>query len=216
MSRIFRFISAAFFPEHCPYCGIPVKVDEPACAECKKQFPKTINEGFAMGGYPFAAPFSYTGIFANAVKSFKFRQRVDCTEKLAKQIAAAVNEAYKDISFDIITCVPMYKKQIKARGYNQSKLLAVKLSKISGIPYKDLLIKHKENEPQHSLLRRQRRKNVKGVYQALNTGIIKGHNILVIDDIITTGYTLGECCRILTKAGAKKICCAAICAKNTT
>ena len=216
MSRILKLISAAFFPEHCPYCGEPVKAGKAACGKCEKLFPETINEGFAQGGYPFAAPFSYTGVFAKAVKSLKFNVRRDYTEKLAQQIAAAVNKAYKDINFNIITCVPMHKNQLGARGYNQSKLLAEKLSKTLNIPYKDLLIKHKENEPQHSLSAHEKRRNVKGVYKAVNTDIIKGYNILVIDDIITTGYTLGECCKVLRKAGAEKICCATVCAKIIT
>ena len=213
MNRILKLAAAAFFPEHCPYCGEPVKSGEPACAKCKKQFPETVYEGFAQGGYPYTAPFPYKDIFAEAVKNFKFHRRVDYTEKLAEQVASAVNKSYKDLRFDFITCVPIHKNQLKQRGYNQSKLLAKKLSRALGISYKDLLIKHKENEPQHTLSGLEKRNNVKGVYKTVNTDKIKGYNILVIDDIITTGHTLGECCGMLRKSGAKTICCATVCAK---
>ncbi len=216
MSRILKLAAAAFFPERCPYCDEPVKAGKPSCAYCIKQFPETIYESFAQGGYPCAAPFPYKDIFAEAVKSFKFNKRPDYAEKLAEQVAAAVNKAYKDFSFDFITCVPIHKNQLRQRGYNQSKLLAEKLSKSLGIPYKSLLIKHKENEPQHSLSGLEKRNNVKGVYKPDNTDIINGHNILVIDDIITTGHTLGECCKMLRKSGAKTICCATVCAKIIT
>ncbi|MCR5653984.1 MAG: ComF family protein [Ruminococcus sp.] len=216
MSKFKKLVAAAFFPEHCPYCGDVVSVGKCACEKCGREFPETIRECSAVGGYLCTAPFSYTGIFAESVKSFKFRGHREYAEKLAEQINRAVSEAYKDISFDYITCVPMHKNQLKERGYNQSKLLGKKLSEITDIPYRDLLIKHKENLPQHTLSGLEKRDNVKGVYKALNTDIIKGHNILVIDDIITTGHTLGECCRILRKAGAKKICCATVCAKIIT
>lgn len=214
MNKIIKTIVAAFLPEHCPYCDKTVKAGSPACPECSALFPDTFTECYAKGGYKAVAPFMYTGIFSTAVKNYKFHNRVDYAEKLSKQIADTVYAAYKDIDFDCITCVPMHKNQLKQRGYNQSKTLAKKISKMLDIPYCDLLEKHKENEPQHSLRERQKRENVKGVYKAINTDRINGNNILIIDDIITTGYTLGECCETLRKAKAKKIFCAALCAKN--
>lgn len=215
MNRVLRYISAAFLPEHCPYCGKVVKAGAPACPDCEKDFPETSLLCYAKGGYPCASAFIYDGIFAEAVKHFKFHHRTDYSEKLAEQIAKAVAERFSDIDFNFITCVPMHKKQQNLRGYNQSQLLAEKLSKAITIPYLDLLVKHKENEPQHSLSGLEKRDNVKGVYKAVNTDKIKGNNILVIDDILTTGYTLGECCKTLTKAKAKIICCATLCAKIT-
>lgn len=213
MNKFFKYIIASVFPEHCPYCGQPVTVGTPACAECEQHFPETIRECFAKGGYPCAAPFSYDGVFAEAIKNYKFHGRKDYTEKLSEQIAKAVSRSFENVRFDYVTCVPMHKNQLKIRGYNQSQLLAKGVAKTLNIPYSDLIIKHKENEPQHSLTSNQKRDNVKGVYKAINIDRIKGNNILVIDDIITTGYTLGECCKVLQKAGAKKICCATLCAK---
>lgn len=213
MNKILRNIVSAFFPERCPYCGDVINAGKPACPECVEQFPETIREGHAIGGYPYTAPFAYNGIFAEAVKRFKFNGHKEYAEKLAWQITNAVKESFSDAKFDCITCVPMHKNQLKNRGYNQSELLAKNIAKQLNIPYETLLVKHKENQPQHSLTSSQKRDNVKGVYKALNTDKIKGNNILVIDDILTTGHTLGECCRILSKAGGEKIYCAALCAK---
>ena len=213
MNKILRIISGAFFPERCPYCDDTVHVGELACPECLAQFPETIREGHAIGGYQYTAPFPYNGIFAEAVKGFKFRGHKEYAEKLAWQITNSINESFDCEQIDYITCVPMHKNQLKKRGYNQSELLAEWVSKQLNIPYEKLLIKHKENQPQHSLLSSQKPDNVKGVYKAVNTDKIKGNNILVIDDILTTGHTLGECCRILSKAGGRKIYCAALCAK---
>lgn len=214
MNNLSKYISAAFLPERCPYCGDTVPADKPACRDCIQLFPETITECYAKGGYPCAAPFIYEGIFSDAVKSFKFFGKVDNAAKLAEEISSSVKEAYTDVVFSYITYVPMHAVEEKERGYNQSELLAEELSKQLEVPYTALLIKHRENEPQHSLSGRQKRENVKGVYKALNPDTIKGNIILIIDDIITSGYTLGECCRVLEKAGAEKIYCAAVCAKN--
>ena len=200
MSNFKKFISAAFFPEHCPYCGNTVKAGEFACSACAALFPETIIKSSAIGGYICVSRFSYKDIFAKAVKSFKFEGRRDYAEKLAEQIALSVKEAYSDINFDFITYVPMHKNQLKERGYNQSELLAKKLSEIIKIPYIKLLVKHRENEPQHSLSGLGKRDNVKGVYKSVNTDIIKGHNIIVIDDqrivigmgLQASGYSMNE------------------------
>ena len=79
------------------------------------------------------------------------------------------------------------------------------------VHYADLLEKHKQNKAQHTLKSSEREKNVRGVFRAINKNEIEGKSVLIIDDIITTGNTLGECCRILIKAGAKRVCCAALC-----
>ena len=213
MNKLLRYLIAAFFPERCPYCNKTIPAGKPACSDCAALFPDTVRKCYAKGGYPCVAPFSYIDVFSDAVKNFKFHNRTDFAEKLSIQISAAVTEAFGDIQFDCVTCVPMHKNQLKIRGYNQSRILAENVSKLLNIPYDDLLTKHKENEPQHSLKGTEKRDNVKGVYKAANTDKIKGYNILVIDDVITSGHTLGECCKVLKKAGAKKIYCAALCAK---
>ena len=215
MIKLLKCIAAAFLPERCPYCDRAVPAGKPACRDCLSLIPQNAILSFAKGGYICASPFLYKGIFSKTVKSYKFNGHVYYTEKLVIQLKAAVTEAYGDIKFDCVTCVPMHKNQIKERGYNQSKLLAKGLAKEISLPYEDLLIKHIENEPQHTLVRQQKRQNVKGVYKETDADKIKGKSILIIDDVITTGYTLGECCKTLRKTGAAKICCATLCAKNS-
>ena len=113
---------------------------------------------------------------------------------------------------DIITAVPMYYKNMRERGYNQSELLAKECAEIFNIPYAELVEKHKKNKAQHTLKGKERESNVQGVYRVIDSQAVADKNILIIDDIITTGNTLGECCKVLKKAGCKNICCAALCA----
>lgn len=105
----------------------------------------------------------------------------------------------------------MHKDTLRKRGYNQAELLARECARLLGIEYADLLVKTKKNKTQHSIKAAERAKNVIGVYSPINKNLIKGKRILIIDDIITTGSTLGECARILNKCKCGEICCCTLC-----
>lgn len=201
-----------FFTVKCPYCQKVIDKNKYACENCAKSFPEFSIINFAVGGYKCVSPLPYNGNFAKAVKLFKFYNQGVYARQFAMLMSEAISKEYRDKKFDIVTCVPMHKNAQKIRKYNQSELLAKQCAAILNIPFADTLIKIKENKAQHSIKGKERAKNVKGVYQAVDKDIIKGKNILIIDDIITTGNTLGECARTLDKAKCKSICCATICA----
>jgi ComF family protein len=211
MNKFFARLISSLFTERCPYCNAVVKCGEIACDSCKPKIPQPPYRFFANGGYMGYSAFPYKDIYANAVKRFKFNNNPQCSSKLAIPLKNAVEELLEKNDFDYITCVPMHKRREDKRGYNQAKLLAKDLSKLVNIPYADLIEKHKDNVPQHKCKGSERVKNVKGVYRAVNKEMVKDKNILVIDDIITSGSTLGECCKVLRKAGAKTICCGTMC-----
>lgn len=200
------------YPDRCPYCNKVIKEREVACKRCLKTFPKSIITRYCKGSYICYSPFIYRKKFAKAIKQLKFKRRRQHAEKLAYPLAKVVKEKYKDIAFDLITCVPMHKNRLKKRGYNHAEVLAKELSSVLCIPYKDLIKKIKDNKEQHKCTREERYTNVKDVYKAIDYKLIKEKTILVVDDIITSGNTLGECCKTLRKSGGKKICCVAVCA----
>ena len=108
--------------------------------------------------------------------------------------------------YDIILPVPLHNKRLKERGYNQSKLISDILSKRLSIQtYDGVLTKIKNTLPQGKNLLHNRRKAVKGVFCVNNVEIIKGKDILIFDDIYTTGNTANECKRILLESGAKSV-----------
>ncbi len=211
MSKFFRRLISSVYTERCPYCHSVMNFDDIACSKCSPKIKQEPYLFFAGGGYKGFAPFIYEDIYATAVKRFKFNNNPQYSKKLAVPLMSAVKELLEENTFDYITCVPMYPKREKKRGYNQAKLLAKDLSELVNIPYMDLIEKYKDNPPQHECDYKQRKTNVKGVYRAINKELIKGKNILVIDDIITSGCTLGECCNTLRKSGANIICCGTIC-----
>lgn len=166
---------------------------------------------YATGGYICTSPFPYEKIFRNAVINFKFHNCGIYAEPLAHEMVRAIKDVYRDKDFDIVTCVPMHKDTLKERGYNQAELLARECAKLLGVEYADLLAKTKKNKTQHSIKAAERAKNVIGVYSPIDKNFIKGKRILIIDDIITTGSTLGECARILNKCKCGEICCCTLC-----
>lgn len=203
---------AFLFTVRCPYCGKVIKHNEYACSECKNKFPEAAVKEYTVGGYSCASSFPYDGIFKKALYDFKFNFRGGYSKQLAFMIVQSVNEVYNGEHFDIITCVPMHKNSLKQRGYNQSELLAKDCAHIMKIPYVKTLTKTKENKIQHNLKSSERAQNVKGVYKVIDKKTAAGKKVLIIDDVITTGNTLGECARILMKCNCKKVSCATLCA----
>lgn len=109
-------------------------------------------------------------------------------------------------SYDTIIPVPISKKRRKERGYNQSELIAKELAKNLQIGYnKNCLFKTKNVIEQSKLNKEERQKNIQGVYEIRNPKQIKDQKIILLDDIYTTGSTVKECSRILTKGQPKKI-----------
>ncbi len=215
MNKIKRFFLSLIYPQRCPYCDRLITYEKIACDDCKKEFPETYSMNYAKGGFPCCSPFFYKDGFREAVIRFKFHNRRGYSQNLAVVLSDCIKKYYDPGAIDYITYVPMFPLKQRMRGYNQSKLLAGDIGKELGIPFNTFLKKVKDNEPQHTCTSKaQRRENVKGVYKTVNTENIKGKTVLIIDDIITTGYTLGECCRVLERKSKAKIICATLCAKN--
>jgi predicted amidophosphoribosyltransferase len=106
-----------------------------------------------------------------------------------------------------VTCVPIFKNKLKERGYNQSKLLAEFAAKNLNLEFKEVIAKIKDNSMQHGLNFAGRQINVRGVYKIC--GDVKNKNILLCDDVVTTGATLNECVHILAKENANVFCASA-------
>ena len=215
MKSYYRYrnkFSAALCPNRCPLCKTVISPFDLYCDKCIDKIPKSPQRRYAIGGYPVVAPFLYMDEYAAAVKRFKFGQKAYYARAFADGIAKAVLYRYDDASFDVITCVPMHKSGLRKRRFNQAELLARECAMILKLPYADTLQKFKKNQPQHELGRKERIDNIKGVFRVINPSAVKGKCVLLIDDIFTSGNTLGECARLLKKAGCREVRCAVVCA----
>lgn len=208
-----------FLPERCPFCTKVIPMGKLFCDECAEAFTGITYHTYARGGYLTVSAVPYIDKFAKGIKRFKFNKGQQYAYQLARLMADAIAREYKDEVFDCISFVPLHQKKLSERGYNQSELLADELSGLLGIPVERLLKKTRNNQPQHSLKKASEREtNVRGVYRLADKKATVNKSILLIDDIVTTGNTLGECARILTQGGAAKVLCAtfAIAVTKTT
>ena len=205
-TKVADLLLRLIFPERCIVCRrfIPKGY---ICEHCKGEDTATgVNLNIAMGKgsrlVKVYAPHRYSGSYRQNIHRFKFDGAYHKAGAIAKLIADRVpEEAFAGA--ECITFVPLNVNTYRQRGYNQAELIARELSKLTGLEVRDLIVKVKQNKPQHSLSAKARKKNVKGVF-ALKEDI-KGQKIILVDDIITTGETMTECARLLFQGGADSV-----------
>lgn len=121
-------------------------------------------------------------------------------ELMGKKFLTETNREY------IIIPVPLYKSKEIERGFNQSYLLAKYVGRETSIPLeKDSLIRVKNTKVMHSLSKKEREENVENAFKVAHSGVIKDKNIILVDDIFTTGSTVNACSKILKQSGAKSV-----------
>ncbi len=207
INRYFKSSSKVIYPDRCPFCNKLINRNDYACEKCKSDIPQDgIIQGIS-GGYRCVSTFVHQDKFRRALLHFKFKGKTQYSSQLAFIMFEEIKRSYPDMIFDVITYVPMHKRSEFFRGYNQCELLSKNLSNMMKIPYKPLLSKVKHTKPQHKLEAKKRKTNLKGVFRVIDKKDIKGKNILLLDDIVTTGTTLAECTKTLSKAKPQSIYC---------
>lgn len=206
-----RKLTALFYPERCPYCSALIEATQIACEKCYDELRrKHIPIPSGARGFRCISTFAYDGRVRRMILRLKFHDRTQYIPQIAALLQKDIKSAYSGEAFDVITAVPMYKSDLKKRGYNQSALLAKELGERLNLPYRETIDKIKRTKKQHHLNYKERKTNLKGAFKVIDKDAVKGKRILIIDDIITSGYTLGNCCRVLSRAKPELICCATI------
>ncbi len=167
--------------------------------------PSYILKKQIIGIYEVLSVLPYDGYYKSAILTLKFGKRKQYAYQLAKLMTEKLKNEIDPTSFDVISFVPLHGQTQKERGFNQSELLAYYMGAALNLPVKPLLKKVRKNKPQHSLSASERQKNVEGVYRCVDKKLVKGKRIIFTDDIVTTGLTLSECAKVLTKNGAEDI-----------
>lgn len=215
------------FPNRCPFCGKVIHWSGYCCSDCFDRaewidYDKVkicrrcghyiceCDKGEIFCDSCFTSAAYTDETVRNAVLSMKYRQSENAAVIFSHQLSVLLAKE-TDNGFDIIVPVPMHKKNIRRRGYNQAEILAEHLSELMGIPVKnDLIGKHYSKETQHSRTAEERRAAVMSEYFALEQRL-NGENVLLCDDIFTTGSTVNRCAQLLKDIGAASVT-AAVCA----
>jgi len=187
--------------QFCPYCRKRV-IEGKTCHSCKK-FTK-------LDGLYFAT--SYQNYLVKKL-IFKFKYQPFIKE-LKKPLASLIITHFQlleigksDFSDYLLVPVPLEKKRLKWRGFNQAEEIAKEIAKSleRARVINNVLFKIKETLPQIELSEKEREENVKGVFLVKNNEKLIGRKILLVDDVYTTGATMNECARILKESGAKEV-----------
>lgn len=206
MNKILEAILDFIFPNFCPFCRHTIAAKEYICKDCIKKVEYTKLMESVDPKVKVIAPFYYHDVVKHVVQDQKFNQKFDNFDKSAYFMVEALKKSKKDEFIDVIVPVPMYKKDMYERGYNQSEEIAGFVSKRTGIPLaSDKLLKIKKTQKQHDLSKEERKKNLKGAFLVADEHFFKGKTVLLIDDVYTTGSTMNECKKVLMKAKAKDV-----------
>ena len=203
MGKVFQSMLNLFYPAKCPFCGkiLDVKVIS-VCEDCVSSLPYTSIPDGRRGLVNIEeciSPLYYRGTVRDALHRYKFGGVSAYSDLFGKMIYDAVKDS--GIVFDIISWVPLSRRRLRSRGYDQAFLLAEKVSEISGVKIEKTLKKVRNVRAQSSTGNRNaRRDNIRDAYIPLNIESVRGKAILLVDDIVTTGATLEECARVLKSA----------------
>ncbi|RJQ16641.1 MAG: ComF family protein [Nitrospiraceae bacterium] len=225
MKRILlnRFLNI-FFPETCPVCQGPARehktapicsgcwegispYEGPSCRRCGKPLVSDVATicGECLQDEPAftkAVSFGlYEGVLKKAISLLKFYGM----KRLSKPLSDIILQIELPQA-DAVVPVPLNEKRLRQREFNQSALLAKNLAESRGIPVVlNCLVRTRDTRQQVGLNSRDRRKNIKKAFDVKQKELIAGKNIMLVDDVVTTGATVRECARVLKKAGVENI-----------
>ena len=159
--------------------------------------------------------FTKNGKSQTLLHLLKYKNKPELGEELGRLYGLSLLDNGFGGAWDVLVAVPLHALKKQRRGYNQSECFARGLSKVMGIPYRELLVRKKFTTTQTNKSRLERLENVEEVF-ALNEGqVTQGLRILLVDDILTTGATLCGCAQTLLQGGAKHVDLATIAAGGT-
>ena len=210
----------------CTCCGLPypaidssvqskIGADGHLCGTCSKT-PPAFDKAISAG--------PYEGTLAEAIKLFKYKKRIHIGRALTNQVMTSpivgsviLTDSGDDdfISIPANSCgrkscyiipVPLHIKRLREREFNQSAVIALAFGARFDLPVlTDVLIRLRHTRPQVELGMKERRDNVAGVFTVQNREMIKGKDLILIDDVYTTGSTVNECAKVLKKNGARMV-----------
>ena len=176
----------------CDKCGRPTPM-QGVCNTCKSWLPNFEKGASAFAYYDKAAS------IVNGFKNGKRWLRYWFAEELEKVLPRLPEKEYT------LVAVPLTKEKRRARGYNQSEELVEELAGLTGVPFRVDLLERKQTGEQKHQSGGARRKNIQGAFRVTDRKFCKGKDLLVVDDILTSGATLSEISSVLLRAGANSV-----------
>jgi competence protein ComFC len=232
MNAAINLLEAAvslLYPPSCEGCGANVASGQYLCAECQRRAPRIVAPFCERCSEPFAGaiegPFACGNcadqtlhfvaavtayrareIVRRLIHEFKYHQRLYLRHVIGEWLAAVLQDSrLSSRGFDVIIPVPLHPAKQRERGFNQAALLAHSLSSRMGVPVSPALERIRYTKSQTAFDRSERMENLRNAFRLRRAGDVRGLQVLLVDDVLTTGSTLSECARVLKRAGASSI-----------
>ncbi len=228
LRRLSEFAISLFFPSVCETCGsaVPSSPTSGVCARCASEIKLTqapfcvscgrtlLTDGQKCGecadetfhhDRAFACAL-YEGKMKELLQAYKFKRRKHLKNTFAKIMMEFAESHLTEKNYDCVLAVPLDQKKHGERGFNQSELLSKTLARNLKLEHTSgSLVREKSNRMQSLLTKPERKKNVAGCFKTKGTDYFQKKNVLLVDDIFTTGQTASECAKVLKKAGAHSV-----------
>jgi len=225
MKRALSLLTDVLYPRKCPYCGDVIPTGQTYCGcditditVSETQNRKGIESREHHLQYVFKAvsPIIYKAAGQSAVLKLKYGARTGTGVYLARQMSDCVAEYLPIDEIDFITPVPARREDLKDKLIDPTAFLSRQVGKMLKKNSLDSLQKIYQTDKQHTLDKFRRAANVLGAYEVIDKSLILDKTVLLVDDILTTGYTADECAKMLRVRGCRRVylCTAAFAQKD--
>jgi ComF family protein len=211
-----------------PFCEACFKdfteINSPICSLCGRPFSDGIEQDRVCEdclrkkpSYDIArAPYLYDGALMTAIHELKYAQRSHLADSLGSLLASFAQTWIGEMKVSLLMPVPLHPRRLRARGFNQSLLLARCVASRTGADLDFLSLRRTRfTKPQTELRSEERKRNVRKAFEVVKPEAVKGRTILLVDDVATTGSTLSECAKALKRAGANSVLCLVLARTST-
>ena len=194
----------------CSLCGRPFSdgiEQDRVCEDCLRKRPS-----FDMA----RAPFLYDGALMTAIHELKYAQRSHLADSLGSLLASFAQTWIGEMEGLLVMPVPLHPRRLRARGFNQSLLLARAVASKTRADLDFLSLRRiRFTKPQTELRSEERKRNVRKAFEVVHPQVVKGRTVLLVDDVATTGSTLNECTKALKRSGADSVLCLVLARTST-
>ncbi len=185
---------------YCPRCGATLPPErnahEEGCRDCPTPLPR-FTSVVRLG--------PYADCLRTLIGELKYRRRALLLDRLGRMLAQAVQTRLAGETFDVLQPISMHWRRRLARGSDHARTLALTVGKPMGLHVGDHLVRVRNTPPQVHKSRTGRIENIRGAFRAEGSGALAGANVLLVDDVTTTGATANEATRVLLAAGAVRV-----------
>jgi ComF family protein len=217
-----------FFPPHCAGCAVGIEsgqdfcpvcaasiefIKPPRCQICSQPFDGMSGEfecpNCRGAAFHFDCAVSVVRsrrVIRELIHRVKYNREIWIMKILGRILLRGLGDSrLSGQEFDAIVPVPLHSKRLREREFNQAALLAGQLSRATGIPMREVLVRSRYTGTQTALDRAERRQNLRNAFSLRKNVDVTDQNLLLIDDVLTTGSTLDACAAVLLEQGAESV-----------